>query len=71
MNEKRKHAYLLEAFDRFRDRMQKEQIPSIEAYDKKYSIHYLCKEWMAELGALLKESGDKKEREELLKYYNE
>lgn len=70
-NEERKRAYLLEAFGRFHDRMQKEQIPSIEAYDKKYSIHYLCKEWLAELGALLKKSGDTKERDELLKYYNE
>ncbi len=70
-NKKRELAYLLEAFDRFRDRMQKEQIPSIAAYDKKYSIHYLCKEWLAELEALLQESGDTEERDEVLKYYNE
>jgi len=64
----RKKYYLWAAFSRFRDKMEKEGITAAEEYDKKYSIHYTCREWIGELLSLLKESGEQEKYNEVLKY---
>lgn len=64
----RKREYLLEAFSRFKKRMEAEQIPTVSVYDQKYSIHFLCREWMSVLADLLEETKDVKTRNEVLKY---
>lgn len=69
INDLLKQNYLLEAFSRFKKRMEAEQIPTAAAYDQKYSIHYFCREWMGELLELLEKSGDGQARDEVLKYY--
>lgn len=56
--EKRAKEYLYLAFQKCRTRMEEEQLSSFNEYDEKYSIHYRCEEWMAELCRLLQESND-------------
>lgn len=56
--EKRAKEYLYLAFQKCRTRMEEEQLSSFTEYDEKYSIHYRCEEWMAELCRLLQESND-------------
>ncbi len=59
MEKNRCKEYLSLAFGMFLDKVQAEGIKTFEEYDKKFSIHYFCKEWLGELLGLLKESGDK------------
>ena len=56
--ENRTRAYLKLAFDKFQERVEREQIQTFTEYDEKYSIHYQCGEWMDILMGLLKISGD-------------
>lgn len=51
--------YLSLAFPMFLDKVKKEGIKTFEEYNKKFSIHYFCEEWIGELLELLKESGNK------------
>lgn len=68
VEEKRKKEYLYLAYQKCMDIMEKEQIPSFAEYDKKYSIHYQCEEWMSELCRLLYENNDIERYEEVKKY---
>lgn len=56
--EKRKRVYLTEAFSKFSEKIEKENIRTFQEYDEKYSIHYLCREWFEVLLMLLKKDGD-------------
>lgn len=56
--EDRKRIYLSEAFLKFLEKTEKENIETFQEYDEKYSIHYQCGEWIEELRELLKECGD-------------
>ena len=44
--ERREREYLYLAFQKCKARMDSEQIRSFAEYDEKYSIHYLCGEWI-------------------------
>lgn len=67
-NEKnRTRAYLQLAFSEFMKRVEREQIKTFAEYDKKYSIHYLCEEWMSRLLDLLEDSGDESVYAEVMK----
>lgn len=65
--EKRTKEYLYLAFQKCMARMEEEKIPSIVEYDKKYSIHYRCEEWMNELCRLLQKNNDIEKYEEVKK----
>lgn len=52
--EHRKRVYLSEAFSKFVEKAEKENIKTFQEYDEKYSIHYRCEEWMQVLRSLLK-----------------
>lgn len=64
----RKKIYLLEAFSKFKEKCQKENIKSTEEYDKKYSIHYMCYEWLIEFMTLLDDCGEKEKYKEVMDY---
>lgn len=68
VEEKRTKEYLYLAFQRCMTRMGEEKIPSIVEYDKKYSIHYQCEEWMSELCRLLRGDNDIEKYEEVKKF---
>lgn len=69
-NEKnRTKSYLKLAFSEFVKRVESEQIQTFREYDEKYSIHYLCEEWMGTLLNLLDDSGDKTDYAEVMKCY--
>lgn len=52
--EKRCQRYLSLAFEMFIKKVEKENIQNFEEYDQRFSIHYLCGEWMGELLRLSK-----------------
>lgn len=66
-DEKRTKEYLYLAFQKCMERIEREQIPSFAEYDKKYSIHYQCTEWLGELRRLLKKYNDTERYEEVKK----
>ncbi len=66
--ERRKKEYLYLAFQKCAARMEGEHILSFTEYDKKYSIHYRCEDWISELYRLLKESKDIERYEEVKKF---
>lgn len=49
--------------------MEQENLSNCEEYDKRYSIHYRCREWMRELVDLLDEADDRKKKKAVLQYY--
>lgn len=53
--EKRKRRYLTDAYRKFQEIVDREKIGNFADYDNKYSIHYMCAEWLEELIVLLKE----------------
>lgn len=57
--ERRCREYLKLAFRMFVDKAEKENIRTFEEYDKRFSIHYFCREWLGKLLELLKKDGDK------------
>ena len=57
--ENRTRVYLSEAFLKFAEKAEKENIKTLQAYNDKYAIHYQCEEWLESLLMLLKKSGDK------------
>ena len=65
---KRTKEYLYLAFQKFKARIEEEQIPSFAEYDEKYSIHYRCEEWVGELCRLLQESNDLVRYKEVKKF---
>ena len=64
----RKRGYLWEAFSRYQEKLQREDMKTAEEYDQKYAIHYRCKEWMQELLFLLGENGEKERCMAVLEY---
>lgn len=67
--DRRQMVYLREAFSRYSDKMQAENIASNREYDEKYSIHYPCREWLGRFLVLLQDNGDKEEYQQVLEYY--
>lgn len=65
--ENRQRIYLSKAFSLFSEKIKKEKVNTFQEYDKTYSIHYQCAEWLEPLRILLKKSGD----EELLEAVSE
>ena len=65
---KRTKEYLYLAFQKFKERIEEEQIPSFAEYDEKYSIHYRCAEWIGELCRLLQENNDMERYEEVKEF---
>ena len=57
--ENRRREYLSLAFPMFMDKVRKEGIRTFEEYNQKFSIHYLCEEWIEELLELLKRNKNK------------
>lgn len=51
----RQAVYLTDAFNRFKEIIERENIQSFSEYDSRYSIHYFCEEWTEELCSLLQE----------------
>lgn len=56
--EKRRREYLKLAFQLFADKVKKENIRTFEDYDRRFSIHYFCRDWMEQLLDLLEKDGD-------------
>lgn len=56
--QKRKMAYLCAAFEKLKDKAEKENIATGREYDEKYMIHYSCLYWLWSLMNLLNKSGD-------------
>ena len=54
----RKKVYLTEAFSKFTEKVERENIETFDEYDEKYSIHYQCGEWISELETLLDDRGE-------------
>lgn len=69
MERNRCREYLTLAFGKFMEKVKAEAIKTFEEYDKQFSIHYFCREWLSELMDLLKESGDKTFYEEVKRCY--
>ncbi|MDO5337545.1 MAG: DUF1186 domain-containing protein [Eubacteriales bacterium] len=65
---KRKLDYLWRAFCKFEEKMCKEQLGTSEEYDKKYSIHYMCSEWMEILAELLRKEKERGKYNKVLQY---
>jgi len=59
MEQNRCREYLSLAFGMFMEKVKAEEINTFEEYDKKFSIHYFCEEWLSKLLGLLKDSGNK------------
>ena len=57
--ENRKKVYLTEAFLKFEEKAEKENVKTCREYDEKYAIHYSCGEWLEALLRLLKNGKDR------------
>ena len=68
--EKRSRAYLKLAYERFKEKIEKEGVRSFEEYDQRFSIHYFCREWMLELLRSLQEEGDMDRFQEVRAMYD-
>ena len=64
----RQRAYLSEAFSKFVQKIEKENIRTFQEYDEKYSIHYQCEEWLSDLQMLLDEIGDEESAAQISEY---
>ena len=65
---KRTKEYLYLAFQKCTERIEKEQIHSLSEYDRKYSIHYRCEEWIDKLCGLLQENNEIERYEEVKEF---
>lgn len=63
----RKRVYLWEAFQKFSEKIKKDDIATFREYDEKYSIHYYCEDWMKVLQQLLEKNGDKDMRDAVVR----
>ncbi len=63
----RKRNYLIQAFDKYVEKFNKEGFISNEDYDAKYAIHYTTKKWLKELLDVLNSNEDL--YEEVYNYY--
>lgn len=46
------------AYERFKEKVEKEALRSFEEYDQRFNVHYFCREWMMEFLKLLQDEGD-------------
>lgn len=69
--EKRCQRYLSLAFEMFIKKAEKENIQNFEEYDQRFSIHYLCEEWMGELLRLSKKEGNDELYKRVDKYFQQ
>lgn len=60
-------SYLIEAFEKFLSKCEKEGIDSFDEYDRKYKIHYKSKEWIEILESRIRKKNFENEHEDLLK----
>lgn len=63
-------SYLIEAYEKFLSKCEKEGISSFDEYDSKYKIHYRSKEWIERLEELIDENDLEYEYEDSLKKIN-
>ena len=68
--EKRSREYLDLAYERFKEKVEKEGVRSFEEYDRRFSIHYFCGEWMMEFLKLLQNEGDMERFQEVRAMYD-
>ena len=54
----RNRAYLWNAFCKFEEKMQEEELKTAAEYDEKFGIHYECRDWLGRLLGLLEENGE-------------
>jgi len=58
---KRQRMYLQEAFLKYADKCEREDIQSFQSYDSNYMIHYKSKDWVERLADLLKNDSKREE----------
>ena len=68
--EKRSREYLDLAYERFKEKVEKEGVRSFEEYDRRFSIHYFCGEWMMEFLKLMQNEGDMERFQEVRAMYD-
>ena len=61
--------YLIYAFEKFKEFVDKECISSFVEYDSKYSIHYMCEAWINALLDIIKKDANYKELTKQVKKY--
>lgn len=61
----RTREYLYLAFQKTIEMAEREKVTSLEEFDKKYSIHYQCEEWLQRLLKLMKDAGDQERYDEV------
>lgn len=61
--------YLIYAFEKFKEFVDKECISSFVEYDSKYSIHYMCEAWINALLDIIKKDANYKELTKQIKKY--
>ena len=64
-------SYLVEAFNKFREKCTEENIQTFEEYDSQYKIHYRSKEWIAMLPRLIEENDLTSKYEKILEGLSE
>ena len=63
-------SYLIEAYEKFSSKCEKEGISSFNEYDSKYKIHYRSKDWIERLEELIDENDLEYEYEDILEKIN-
>ena len=58
------------AYERFKEKVEKEALRSFEEYDQRFNVHYFCREWMLELLRSLQEEGDMDRFQEVRAMYD-
>ena len=61
----RTREYLYLAFQKTIEMAEREKVTSLEEFDKKYSIHYRCEEWLQRLLKLMTDAGDQERYDEV------
>lgn len=64
-------SYLVEAFNKFREKCTEENIQSFKEYDSQYKIHYRSKEWVIMLARLIEENNLTSKYEKILEGLSE
>lgn len=64
-------SYLVEAFNKFREKCTEENIQTFEEYDSQYKIHYRSKEWVIMLARLIEENNLTSKYEKILEGLSE
>lgn len=53
----RKRRYLINAYHKFKELAERENIENFAEFDDRYAIHYMCEEWFEELIKILEKGG--------------